>query len=167
MDNQEMNQEGRGMYVCGNYTCMVHVIKPGDTLYRLSREYGVKVSALMMANPFVDIYNLRIGDELCIPRVRRPDYGSQMTMPRMSKQRDRATDNSVEWMPNQKERMMPQESLQTQNDTVEEEAPDVEPVSNERVIDAEINYMKEQNGFIEPECPECSGMKYQNNGDTY
>lgn len=68
---QEMGmQQSMGRYVCGNYYCMAHVIRPGDTLYKLSREYGVKVSALMMANPFVDIYNLRIGDELCIPRLR-------------------------------------------------------------------------------------------------
>lgn len=68
--NNNADNERRGGYLCGNYYCMSHVIRKGDTLYRLSREYGVKVSALMMANPFVDIYNLRVGDELCIPRLR-------------------------------------------------------------------------------------------------
>lgn len=70
--NSRENEGRRGGYMCGNYYCMVHVIRSGDTLYKLSREYGIKVSAIMMANPFADVYNLRIGDELCIPRVGRP-----------------------------------------------------------------------------------------------
>lgn len=46
---------------------MIHVIKQGDTLYNLSRQYHVSVSELMYANPYANIYNLQIGDELCIP----------------------------------------------------------------------------------------------------
>lgn len=51
--------------------CMgfVHVIEKGDTLYRLGKKYGVRVGAIMMANPYVDVYNLQVGDELCIPRI--------------------------------------------------------------------------------------------------
>ena len=33
----------------------IHVIEQGDTLYKLGKRYGVNV------------YNLQIGDELCIP----------------------------------------------------------------------------------------------------
>jgi len=73
MDNNMNDNERRREPVCADYYCMVHVIRQGDTLYKLSRRYGVKVSALMMANPFVDIYNLRIGDALCIPMLRRPE----------------------------------------------------------------------------------------------
>ena len=29
--------------------------------------HGVSVSALMYANPYVNIYNLQVGDELCVP----------------------------------------------------------------------------------------------------
>ena len=47
-----------------------HVIRKGDTLYKLSKQYHVKVSALILANPFVNIYNLQVGDEICIPRIR-------------------------------------------------------------------------------------------------
>ena len=72
-NNYSEDSERRMSSMLGNYYCIAHVIRPGDTLYKLSREYGVKVSALMMANPFVDVYNLRVGDELCIPRLRRPD----------------------------------------------------------------------------------------------
>lgn len=46
---------------------MVHVIEKGDTLYRLGKRYHVSVGQLMYANPFVNVYNLQIGDELCIP----------------------------------------------------------------------------------------------------
>ena len=47
-----------------------HVIRKGDTLYKLSKQYHVKVSALILANPFVNSYNLQVGDEICIPRIR-------------------------------------------------------------------------------------------------
>ena len=47
-----------------------HVIQKGDTLYKLSKQCHVKVSALILANPFVNIYNLQVGDEICIPRIR-------------------------------------------------------------------------------------------------
>lgn len=48
----------------------IHVIEKGDTLYKLGKKYGVKVSALLFANPWVNVYNLQIGDELCIPDFR-------------------------------------------------------------------------------------------------
>lgn len=46
---------------------MVHVIEKGDTLYRLGKRYHVSVGQLMFANPFVNVYDLQVGDELCIP----------------------------------------------------------------------------------------------------
>ena len=49
-----------------------HVIKQGETLYGLSRQYRVSVDAIIRANPGVNIYNLRINDELCIPVMTRP-----------------------------------------------------------------------------------------------
>lgn len=44
-----------------------HVIEQGDTLYNLGQRYRVSVSDIMRANPYVNVYNLRIGEELCIP----------------------------------------------------------------------------------------------------
>lgn len=44
-----------------------HVIEKGDTLYRLSKKYQVPLAMIMRANPYVDVYNLTIGEELCIP----------------------------------------------------------------------------------------------------
>lgn len=52
-----------------NFMCQgkIHVIKEGDTLYRLARQYDVKLFDLMRLNPYVNVYNLQIGDEICIP----------------------------------------------------------------------------------------------------
>lgn len=44
-----------------------HIIAPGDTLYGISRQYGVRLSQLMMCNPEIDPYNLQIGTRLTIP----------------------------------------------------------------------------------------------------
>lgn len=140
--NMNTNRERRGMCVCGNYTCMTHVIRPGDTLYRLSREYGIKVSALMMANPFVDIYNLRVGDELCIPRLRRPEDMKE---------------NEPEIMPRDNE------GAGNANSAVQQPA----QAESERVVDAEMNMMDSREGFMEPECPKCGGINYPVKDDTY
>jgi len=43
------------------------MIEPGDTLYSISRRYNVPLALILRANPFVDIYNLQVGDEICIP----------------------------------------------------------------------------------------------------
>ncbi|MFP4698260.1 MAG: LysM peptidoglycan-binding domain-containing protein [Eubacteriales bacterium] len=48
----------------------IHTIQPGDTLYRISKEYGVKVIDIIRVNPYIDVYNLRIGGKLCIPTKR-------------------------------------------------------------------------------------------------
>lgn len=53
---------------------MIHVIKEGDNLYQLSRQYRVPLALIMRANPYVDVYNLTVGQEICIP-VGRPSPG--------------------------------------------------------------------------------------------
>ncbi|WP_238722963.1 LysM peptidoglycan-binding domain-containing protein [Diplocloster agilis] len=45
----------------------MYVVKEGDTLYRISRQFGVNLASLMAANPYVNVYNLQEGDEICIP----------------------------------------------------------------------------------------------------
>ena len=55
-----------------------HVIEKGDTLYSLGKRYHVSVSDLMRANPYVNVYNLRIGEELCIPVRPMPHMDSDM-----------------------------------------------------------------------------------------
>ena len=56
---------------------MVHVIKEGETLYQLSRMYRVPVALILRANPYVDVYNLQVGQEICIP-VGRPVFPGMM-----------------------------------------------------------------------------------------
>ena len=60
------------IYSGGHCKGLVHVVQKGDTLYELGKHYHVSVTQLMFANPFVDVYNLQIGDELCIPSVIQP-----------------------------------------------------------------------------------------------
>ena len=58
---------------------MVHVIKQGETLYQLSRRYRVPLALILRANPYVDVYNLQVGQEICIPVVR--PYNGMICMP--------------------------------------------------------------------------------------
>lgn len=68
MDMQFENDgsERRGSIRCRGY---VHVVEAGDTLYKLARKYDVKLFDVMRLNPYVNVYNLQIGDEICIPTV--------------------------------------------------------------------------------------------------
>lgn len=47
----------------------LYKVQKGDTLYSISRKYNLRVRDLMRANPFVNVYNLQPGEELCIPVV--------------------------------------------------------------------------------------------------
>lgn len=58
---------------------MVHVIKQGETLYQLSRRYRVPLPLILRANPYVDVYNLQVGQEICIPVVR--PFNGMVCMP--------------------------------------------------------------------------------------
>ena len=68
MDN---NYFGNICY-CKKCNGIIHTIKKGDTLYLLSRYYNVPIGEIMNANSNMNVYNLRIGEEICIP-VRRSD----------------------------------------------------------------------------------------------
>jgi LysM repeat protein len=46
--------------------CDGHVVKKGDTLWSLSKEWGVTVDQIKEANPGLDPNNLDVGD--CIER---------------------------------------------------------------------------------------------------
>ncbi|MFA5523237.1 MAG: LysM peptidoglycan-binding domain-containing protein [Tissierellales bacterium] len=45
----------------------IHVIGTGDTLYRLAQRYDISFRAIVNANPNIDVENLQIGQEVCIP----------------------------------------------------------------------------------------------------
>ncbi len=67
-----------------------HVVESGDTLYKLSHDYGVSVQDIQRANPGVDPYNLQVGDRIKIPRAPNQtlrDYSEQN--PRANRQTPR------------------------------------------------------------------------------
>lgn len=45
----------------------VHVVRPGENLYRLSQHYNVSVDAIRRANDIGDVRQIRIGQRLVIP----------------------------------------------------------------------------------------------------
>ena len=45
----------------------VHVVRPGETLYRIARTYGVPLEALAAANGLADVNLIRVGQRLVIP----------------------------------------------------------------------------------------------------
>lgn len=49
--------------------CMgiVHKVEEGDSLYTISKKYGIRLIEILKANPYVNVYNLQIGDEICVP----------------------------------------------------------------------------------------------------
>ncbi len=59
---------------------MIHQIKQGENLYQLSRKYRVPLALILRANPYVDVYNLQVGQEICIP-IGRPFPGMRPPMP--------------------------------------------------------------------------------------
>ena len=56
---------------CRKCNGIVHTIKKGDTLYQLSRYYNVTINEIMRANANINVYNMQVGDQICIP-VKRP-----------------------------------------------------------------------------------------------
>lgn len=46
---------------------MIHIVSEGDTLYKIAQMYHVDVSEVMYENPYVNIYQLQPGDEICVP----------------------------------------------------------------------------------------------------
>lgn len=55
---------------------LVYVVKDGDTLYKIAKEYDLKLIDVLKANPYVNVYNLQVGDELCLPTF--PNSGMNM-----------------------------------------------------------------------------------------
>lgn len=65
---------------------MLYKVETGDTLYSISRRYDLRVRDLMQANPFVNVYNLQVGEELCLPVA--PGNPSAGTRPYVVKKDD-------------------------------------------------------------------------------
>jgi hypothetical protein len=46
---------------------ILHKVKEGDSLYSISQMHHIPLRELMFANPYVDVYHLQPGDEICVP----------------------------------------------------------------------------------------------------
>lgn len=65
-----------------------HTVKPGQTMYRISRTYGVSEHALIRANGISDPSKLRVGTRLFVPgadRVRHVPVVKPVVLPRQNK----------------------------------------------------------------------------------
>ena len=51
----------------GGITTRTHTVRPGETPTQIARHYGLKLDALMAANPKLDARRLRVGQVLRIP----------------------------------------------------------------------------------------------------
>ena len=73
---------------------VVHTIKEGDSLYKLSRQYMTTVTELIMGNPGVNPYNLQVGMKLTIC----PGQGYQETEQEEMTQETRVQNMERAWM---------------------------------------------------------------------
>jgi len=46
-----------------------YTIKSGDTLYSIAQSYGTTVDRIIAANPGINVNNLQVGQQICIPGV--------------------------------------------------------------------------------------------------
>ena len=47
--------------------CINYVVQKGDTLYSISRHFNIGLAAIIAANPLVNVYNMMVGEVICIP----------------------------------------------------------------------------------------------------
>lgn len=71
MEYNDYNNQGQSSVTGCNG--MLYTIQRGDTLYKLSRQYNVALSTIMNANPNINVYNLQVGQRVCIP-IRNGGY---------------------------------------------------------------------------------------------
>jgi LysM repeat protein len=60
---------------------VVHVVQPGENLYRIALRYGVTMEALIQANNIADASRVFSGQELLIPGISAPDSGTEVVNP--------------------------------------------------------------------------------------
>ena len=82
-----------------NYRCLgnIYVVKKGDSLYKIAKENNVTVNALMRANPYVNVYNLQIGEEICIPRRNTAPNTRCVRVRSMKELMELMMENGVSW----------------------------------------------------------------------
>ena len=58
------------MYECHG---LIQIVKEGDTMYKIAKMHHVSLWELMYENPYVNVYRLQPGDEICVPVSRGTD----------------------------------------------------------------------------------------------
>ena len=48
---------------------IVYTVNHGDSLYRISEMFKVPLEDLLRANPYSEVYNLQVGEAICIPKM--------------------------------------------------------------------------------------------------
>ncbi|MGB4439616.1 MAG: LysM domain-containing protein, partial [Sedimentibacter sp.] len=46
-----------------------YIIKEGESFYNIAQKYGLPLNILLEANPEANPYDLKVGQEICIPNV--------------------------------------------------------------------------------------------------
>lgn len=51
----------------------IYIVESGDTIYKISKKFKIQVDDIMRNNPKMNIFNLQIGDSICLPlKDRKP-----------------------------------------------------------------------------------------------
>lgn len=45
----------------------IYVIQQGDTMYKIAKKFRINLETLMQNNPYLNVFNLKPGDEMCLP----------------------------------------------------------------------------------------------------
>ena len=45
----------------------IYVVQEGDTMYKIAKKFRINLETIMQNNPYLNVFNLKIGDEVCLP----------------------------------------------------------------------------------------------------
>ena len=78
---------------------ILHIIRPGDTLYKLAIQYGTTVQNILDANPSLSPYNLRIGQQVYIypNQGQNSEYWVSMNQVRLLEKMNLAWEQHIMW----------------------------------------------------------------------
>jgi len=50
----------------------IYVVQEGDTMYKIAKKFRINLETIMQNNPYLNVFNLKIGDEVCLPLKKIP-----------------------------------------------------------------------------------------------
>jgi len=76
------NNMGERICYCRRCNGLVYVVKRGDTIFNIAARYGITVNDILNENRFINVYNIQVGDRICIPVMpNRPNRPNRPPMP--------------------------------------------------------------------------------------